>query len=589
MAKITKQDTAQAAPLLGFAGATADTLSNKANGRVAVGGKIGAGALQGAAAGAALGPIGMAVGAGIGAIAGGITASKTNKAITEQEEMERKRLLENRETSYNDFSKSVYASYPTQGVQGAMMYGKYGGMMPKMYGMYGGAMPKMLAKGGLMPLTNTTSLAVGDKHGMDTDGDGRPGVPVMDANGNQKAELENKEITFVDALGTEKVLSAELGTAKVAQQIINSPDYMKREGMFEKKVANINKQLAKSNLDKFTLGTNQERLRGVKHPLDNLYNEQEKAKAQMEQSTPAATNQPPMMRKGGELPKRMSSPMWDTIEQGAYDRPASTSRDIYPLEGTMKDRIDYELLADTEQTGSNFMKIAKTTGTNTEKIAPVSPSSVKLPKVNQQGETKQGVNINDFAPAISFIDNAYNAYLNTKRPPIPTPEMNRALPVDTRVSIAPELTEGRNMLTNLYRNLDSTTDNSQVARANKIAAMASSLKQINTLQGRKTNLETELKNRNTLNVQQIANANTALMNQFNREKMMAKDDIMMANSENVANAVTKATMLIRQENLKELDKQKMRTILAKYKNSGVLTRAELDYIDELEKGTPKSK
>ena len=558
MAKITKQDTAEVAPLVGFAGATADTLSNKANGKVSVGGKIGAGALKGAAAGATLGPIGMAVGAGIGAIAGGITASKTNKAITEQEEMERKRLLENRETLYNDFSKSVYASYPTQGVQGAMMYGKYGGMMPK-----------MLAKGGLMPLTNTTSLAVGDKHGMDTDGDGRPGVPVMDANGNQKAELENKEITFVDALGKEKVLSAELGTAKVAQQIINSPDYMKKEGMFEKKVANINKQLAKSNLDKFTLGTNQERLRGVKHPLDNLYNEQEKAKAQMEQSAPATTNQPQMMKLGGEI-----------------------GDDDYLTMGTkIKRQVDSEFDAALDSpnfmTPKGFTPIAPVN--NSPKITAVSPSSVTLPKVNNSAETKSKFNINDAAPAISFIDNAYNAYLNTKRPPVPTPEMNRALAVDTKVSIAPELTEGRNMLTNLYRNLDNTTDNSQVARANKIAAMSSNLKQINTLQGRKTNLETELKNRNTLNVQQIANANTALTNQFNKEKMMAKDDIMMANSENVANAVTKATMLIRQENLKELDKQKMRTILAKYKNSGVLSRAELDYIDDLEKGTSKSK
>ena len=547
--KIANTDTSGASAALSMVGGLVNTMSNKSNGKVSVGGKVAAGALSGAGAGAALGPIGIAAGALVGGAFSGFTASNTNKLLNEQEEMDKQKMISDRETMYNDFSKAVYNTFPRQGIAGAMMYGMYGGKLPK------------LAGGGLIPVSNTAQEVVGNTHEQG-------GVDVTSANGNGQAELENKEITYTDAQGQSKVLSYRLGAADEARKLMATPEYIQAELVFQQKVDNINKQLSKASNDRFAQGTLGQRLKAVKHPLDDLYNMQEKMKA--EQGVPETQT------KGQPVPKLAAGGTF-----GSDGRNKGIPYEYVPIDG------DNNL----QMAGMNPMG-------SIVNPAPVAPVKVDLAgttrslKENidykhslEKGTTNNGLKtLNTLAPAISFVDNIYNAHLNTKRPPIPNPVLNRPVTLKTDYNIQPQLTENRTQLGNLYKNLDNTIGSPQVTAANKIMGFAKTMEQQNALQGQKANIETELTNKNRLNTQNIMMGNNQLINSTAMNKTMAKDDILTSSSENVANAVSKATMLIRQENMKQLDKDKLSMILAKYKSSGVFTRTEVEYIDYLLKG-----
>ena len=514
------------------------------------------GMVSGAGAGAAFGPIGLGVGALAGATMAAFTASEMNKNRIQQEQLEKETMMKNRDIMYSDLSKSIYNTYPNQGVKGAMMYGKYGG--------------KILAAGGILSKGLTAGQVVGDSHGVDSDGDGRNGVPVMDANGNQQAELEKGEIVYVDSQGNKRVLSSRLGVAQEAKKLMNTPEYIKEEGLFTKLVANIHKQLESSKDDKYKLNTLNERLRGIKHPLDGLYAQQEEIKKAngIPETETVSQEQPKMMASGGML--ESGNPLLRRITPFISDENSPE----YFVE-QQDPRLEMKGVTNFETPQMSDYK-PEAVGFVENGLKSLGPA-----KITADASNPYKLGLSTIGNALSFADNVGNAMINADRPPVPTPVQYRALPLKTKVNVDPLLTENRNRLSNLYTNLDNTIGNTQITTANKLAAFSNTIKQNNQIQMDKINRETELENRNTANIQSVKNANIDKENQYNFNKMSAADDKLLADSANLANASTKLQMLIRQENLKELDKKKLALIAAKYKSTGVLTRTEDKYIDEL--------
>ncbi len=122
-----------------------------------------------------------------------------------------------------------------------------------------------MANGGrIAPLSATANLIVGDKHGQDTDGDGREGVPV----GND--ELEGGEVEQ-DGM----VFSKRLGYADKALKIINTPAYKAYEKARTEGEAVLNNK--RSGLH--SVGTAKRNIEKLDNPLAKLFNEQEMYKA----------------------------------------------------------------------------------------------------------------------------------------------------------------------------------------------------------------------------------------------------------------------------------------------------------------------
>jgi len=544
MKKLTNNELGATQLVASTAGSLIDTASNNSNGTVKVGGKVASGALQGASAGLAFGPIGAGIGAGVGAIISGIGAvSQNNKARAEQE-LQNNALKTEKQRVMNEYSRAVLSTYPTDGVEGASMY-KYGGTMKT---------TNKLETGGLVQVSPTASVASGDKHGVDSDGDGKGGIDV--GNGN---EVEDKEVIYQDALGNKKVLSDKLGFAAKAKEYMQSDDYKTKERIFIAKKDNINKQLGVTQ-DKFEQGTLGQRLKGVVHPLDAYYIAQEEMKKEQGIQNPNKQQSTEKFAMGGNLDDKKSPLILDDtnsmFDDGVYNKNKSsfsidTISPIVANRNLMAGKpVGYKGALDTE---------------------------------NSNTETSDSSNdfLNKVATPLSFLDNIYNASIINKRPAVPNPVLTKAANLNTTYNIRPQLEENNKQLNYLYKNLDTNLANPQTVAANKAAGYAVNIEQANKLQGEKANIETNLKNQNLLNEQGVQANNNALVNQNNLDKMVAKDNKLTDSSENVANAVGKATMLIRQENVRELDKKKLAIIKAKYKSTGVLDRTDIDFINSI--------
>jgi len=554
MKKLTNSEVGAAQMIGSTGGSIIDNASNNGDGTVKVGGKIASGALQGASMGMAFGPQGALIGAAAGALIGGISASSQNNKAKAEQEIQNNALKMERQKVMNEYSRAVLSTYPTDGVESASMY-KYGGIMKT---------TNKLEAGGIMQVSPTASVASGDKHGVDTDGDGKGGIDA--GNGN---EVEDKEVIYQDALGNQKVLSDKLGFAAKAKEYMQSDDYKTKERIFVAKKDNITKQLGVTQ-DKFQQGTLGQRLKGVVHPLDVYFIAQEEMKK----------------------------------EQGIQNPNQQQPTEKFAMGGLMDDKKSPILLDDTNSMFNNMDDaIVGTTkmGFNTENdnkylrldtVKPIvanrnlmsnKPLGYKgaLDTENADVTSSDSSNdlLNKIATPLSFLDNIYNASINNKRPAVPEPVLNKAVNLNTTYNITPQLEENRKQLGYLYKNLDDNLANPQTVMANKAAGYAANIAQANKLQGEKANIETTLKNQNLLNAQGVQASNNQLINQNNIDKMVAKDNKLTDSSENVANAVSKATMLIRQENIKELDKKKLAIIKAKYKSTGVLDRTDIEFIN----------
>lgn len=236
--------------LTGLAGGFISELDNPES--PSIGSGAASGALSGASLGAVAGPIGAAVGAGFGAVIGGISSKKKKEEI--QAAKQRQSDLQARQ--FKDYSQSVLQSYPTQGVDIAGYYAKYGGKIPSFLAeslaedkevVMSNTPPETDENGELQQLASGVSKFNGDSHDDPSGGIGFN--PTSDA------------YIFSDSLRT----SEGLTFAKKAELL------GKQKGKFEQKLESATTHAAKNTAELM--------IKKFDKKLADLFQEQETLKA----------------------------------------------------------------------------------------------------------------------------------------------------------------------------------------------------------------------------------------------------------------------------------------------------------------------
>jgi hypothetical protein len=231
---------------------------------ISIGGKIGT---------AVGGPFGTLIGMGAGAVLGGAMGAGGQYLKEKQED----RIIAQQEALINGTIKqqeqyanqALFRNFPVRGIRNS----EFG------YGMYGMNLKQKPIISNYKPLKNGGKLVTGDKHGQDSDGDGKQGVPVYNQNGQQTAEIESGEVEY-DGLVFSKRMFSSTGSsfADTAKSILESEIYTNYKNNKRKN----EKRLADNPNDKYIVGTAKRNLERP-NPLEVLFQEQEAMKAEMEQ------------------------------------------------------------------------------------------------------------------------------------------------------------------------------------------------------------------------------------------------------------------------------------------------------------------
>ena len=445
--------------------------------------------------------------AGAGVLASGISSVISAKKAKEEE---KKIEEENRKQELAMDSRTnalTLSNYPTKGILGSEMY-KYGGMLKKKY-----------AEGGLLPISLDANLAVGDKHGQDTDMDGQEGIPV-----GQNEEVEDGEVVTDDG----KVFSHRLGYAKKASKIIASPEYRKFE-LNKNKNKEILDNKVSTEVDKNTANRNISKL---VNPLDNLFMEQEMVATKM--GLRKETNK---MAYGGMLDeedpyiKKLLPSLYGnldtrTTEQKVAYNPTIENPNINEIQTSLEGNNNPMY----SNTSYNPIKPAGYFGSGNQNL-----SSTGLP--NTTNTSSSGSNVtNGILQSGRFIDNVANAYLTTQVPNIPKPRLLQTRGLNTNYDIS----AAKNKIDTDYSNFNIGQDRSSTdlgsANANKGMALRNKFEATGKLYQNKENIENQLKNRDIEFRTGVEGQNNSLINKFNYDKMYRKQDKNRMISANFANA-----------------------------------------------------
>lgn len=147
-----------------------------------------------------------------------------------------------------------------------------------------------------------------------------------------------------------------------------------------------------------------------------------------------------------------------------------------------------------------------------------------------------------------LIDNVGNAIASKNTPKLPTPLLQYARPLETRVNINPQLAEVRRSNKSIKDTILSNTSNSNTARNAVVSANLSADKQVMDLYGGKENQELQLRNANVQQQQMVDNQNAATLNQHSMNVYQRANDIASKSSANLANLagdITNASQMVK--------------------------------------------
>jgi hypothetical protein len=189
---------------------------------------------------------------------------------------------------------------------------------------------------------------------------------------------------------------------------------------------------------------------------------------------------------------------------------------------------------------------------------------------------------------VPLADNFYNAQLINQTPEIPKPNQRvamdlQAVPLRTSMDVSSQLASTNDMYRNYNSNLDQNTANSNVARANKLAGLATTIRAKNDIYNNKNLTETGLINNSNMNIQNVNNSNIrnhqditnqnyALLDNYNMGNALRQDNILKAKSQNVANATDDAMKYFQDRNMRTYDEERIMTDALRYNDASGYAR-----------------
>lgn len=503
--------------------------------------------------------------AGAGLLASGISSVMASRAAAKEAEAIEKKNKEEQIRLDIQNNNNILSNYPTKGIYGSQMYA------------YGGRLPKQYAQGGLMPTSNETNLVVGDTHNEDTDGDGQTGVQL------EGGEVEEGEVVDNDG----RVFSKRLGYADRALNIINSPIYKRYEGMKTVNTTVLNNSKSKQ-VDKNTANRNIQKLA---NPLDDLFNEQEQFKI----ANNIQNNQGNEMAMGGYIKKYDNG---GTLLNKNY-----TYNNWNNLDNTNQNNIGISTIDPTLQSSSNPNEVIKPIQ-NSNHILPLTYSALKTggqsyyPSMNMSKENQDimntgkvledtkgsGFNADNILKAGRFIDNAANLNNINKIPNIPTPKYFSTRGLNTNYDITANLNDINSDFSAVTKNNRRGTTSIGMEQANNQGAYVNLLKSKNKLYQDKTNIENQLKNRDTQFRTSIEAQNNALTNKYNMDVVERDWDKIRMKSSNTANLADDfANMSVESQEAMN-DKQSLKMYATALNKNGVISANFPEIMKGIEEG-----
>lgn len=184
---------------------------------------------------------------------------------------------------------------------------------------------------------------------------------------------------------------------------------------------------------------------------------------------------------------------------------------------------------------------------------------------------EEGFDLNKVVP---YIDNVVNLGLTAMTPKINKPNLQKAANLDTTVNVSPQLSSVRKAVDAGTQRIMTNTSSSASARNEANALSLRGADATSGILAQKENAETQLRNRNKLNKQQVTASNLAKLDRFDDKNLMRSDDIQGRLSANVADAVGDHIDRRNFEaNIKFQDEQL--DIARQYSTSGTAERADL--------------
>ena len=479
------------------------------------------GAIGGAGSGAMFGPAGLAIGALTGMIGGAISSGRRKKELEEEQARLAKERLEQERTLQQEYFKGVLATYPSKGVAGVSYY-MGGGHLPVVgtpKPMQGRVVTNVTAypHGGTLyatpydftignkPVPHQTTPAVKPA----TMEKGGVLLPLASDASIVKGDTHNQDTNRDGKTGVMLKDDAGQDMAEVEHNevIIGDKVFSARLGF-----APAAKQLAdkKAELEKgynktgstFRYNTIKREVEKVDNAVDRLFTQQETVKQSFGLVNPDGT-----------------AGFGDTL------------RNLFRKDGYIPGTGGVD-------SHGNFSP-----GIAAKGMGAVRPG--------------WGIAGNIASAVTPFIDNIVNRNLIKNAPQVPKPLLNKAVPFQTDIEVAPQLQELENTKRAYNTSIDNNVSNSAVGNAAKAGMFANLTLQKNKILGDEINKETELKNLNAANIQSTNFANTAALNQYNTDVVARRLKLDTARSENASNLTPDIVNVQNNAARKALDLKKM--------------------------------
>jgi len=525
--------------LVGLGSSILDNVGQNADGTTNSGTSFLSGALKYGSMGATLGPIGAIGGGLVGGLVDLFSSQNKNNAIDRQKsdnEMKYKTAEQNRTNSQIRLANTNVGNTGTYyGMGGSMRFGQ-GGNVEAMSG------------GEMQPIAPNVQEAVGLKHSQG-------GIDVQTPNGKQ-AQVEGGEVikdndeVFSDQLKTENGMTY----AQVAKEVADSSEYKILKGKIDvaKRVMN------NPNSNEFAKNAAKREIEKNPDPLDALFQQQEQAKQQQTVQTAGNVNNTPQQN-----PQQMQDPQQQQMSQQQQPTMAAG--------GT----ISKPDLDDVE-TESDAHRMARTYGDfdmpdNTMQTPNASPFNIK--------DALQGIGQNlgkyDYNKIVPYLDNFVNAKTTANTPQLPTPTYINPAQYNTQYDVSAPLNVIKTQSAAAIQGINNSSSNSNTSRINAANIFTKGIDESNNLYGSKIYAENEMKNRQVGENQRVMEHNAQMLDQHNNNNYERSIGIQNQVNKNAANAVGD----FEKQNLEHLTKVKDQQALfletQKYKDSGVLERADV--------------
>lgn len=151
-------------------------------------------------------------------------------------------------------------------------------------------------------------------------------------------------------------------------------------------------------------------------------------------------------------------------------------------------------------------------------------------------DTKEDIEEDSFWKDLSpnLLDNVTNLGLTLTSPKLAKPILNRAKKLKTNINVNNQVAAVNNAVNSNRDNINSNTSNSNIARANIASLKLRGAEQLGNIYTNKENVETQLKNQDSMNRQQVSMRNNEILTNKQNMDFARANDIQSRLSANVA-------------------------------------------------------